>query len=211
MLDEMIEDRRMTIELCYNKCAKYSLFGLQMIQQCFCGNSTEDPTIYQQRPETECNTACSGNTSQTCGGFWRMSVYRKVLADITSTENTDTTTFPDSTSSNTGLTINSCQCPCANVGHNKWFFLQNVNLTMQEIKEIMQPELEALQRKLRVKKTNTSRLLRSKSSALDDRTSSVTMGYIGIIVSCVIIFVPVLHDLLRCVHWFSQKLLLCFE
>ncbi|VDI84333.1 Hypothetical predicted protein [Mytilus galloprovincialis] len=211
MLDDMIDDSRMTFELCYDKCAKYSHFGLQATRQCFCGNSIGDPTIYPPRPEDECNMACKGNTSQTCGGYWRMSVYRRVLADITSTANKDTTKLPDSTSAYTGLSINSCQCPCADVGHNKWLYLQNANLSTFEIMELMQPELEALQMKIRVQKTNTNRFIRSKSSAADDRTSSVYIGYIGIIVSCVIIFVPVLLDVLRFVHWFSKKLLLCFE
>lgn len=134
-----------------------------------------------------------------------------MLADITSTANKDTTTLPDSTSAYTGLSINSCQCPCADVGHNKWLYLKNANLSTFEIMELMQPELEALQMKIRVQKTNTNRFIRSKSSAADDRTSSIYIGYIGILVSCVIIFFPVLLDVLRCVHWFSKRLLLCFE
>ncbi|XP_063442488.1 uncharacterized protein LOC134722791 [Mytilus trossulus] len=105
MLDLIITDGSMTVELCYNKCSQYSHFGVQMKRQCFCGYSTEDATIYPRRPENECNKACVGNTSQTCGGHWRMNVYRKVSVDITSAANTVTTTFPDLTSSNTDSTV----------------------------------------------------------------------------------------------------------
>ncbi|XP_076109293.1 uncharacterized protein LOC143078263 isoform X2 [Mytilus galloprovincialis] len=323
MLDVKITDGSMTVELCYNKCSKYSHFGLQIKKQCFCGYSTEDATIYPRRPENECNKACAGNTSQTCGGFWRMNVYRKVditsaantvtttlpdltsrytdstvttlpdlkspntdstvttlpdstspntdstvitLTDLTSSNtdstvttlpdltrsnthstvitlpdltssntdsaittlldstspNTDitvttlsdstspktdstTTTLPDSTNQHADSTINSCKCTCSNVGQNKWWFLQNFNLTMQEIKVIMQPELEALEKELRVKKTNTNRLLRSKTSATDDRISSTTIGYAGAISVCVVLFVPVLQDILRCGYWIYFK------
>lgn len=54
-----------------------SMLTFKNRRECFCGHSTEDATIYPRRPENECNKACAENTSQTCGGFWRMNVYRK--------------------------------------------------------------------------------------------------------------------------------------
>ncbi|CAG2236522.1 unnamed protein product [Mytilus edulis] len=129
-----------------------------------------------------------------------------VLPDLKSSNTYSTVrTLPDLTRSNTDSTNNSCKCQCSNVGQNKWLFLKHLNLTMQEIKVVMQPELEALEKELRVKKTNTSRLLRSKTSASDDRISSITMGYAGVISVCVVLFVPVLQDILRCVYWIYFK------
>lgn len=62
-----------TIESCkqaaYNAGYKYA--GLQYYGYCFAGNTLG----YSQVADSECNTTCTANSAQTCGGVWRNSVY----------------------------------------------------------------------------------------------------------------------------------------
>ena len=46
--------------------------GTQYGSQCFCGNSFGQ---YGSLPESSCNTGCSGNVKEKCGGTWANSVY----------------------------------------------------------------------------------------------------------------------------------------
>ena len=61
-------------EFCLDFCSTrgYRFMGVQAGNYCFCGSDapTADP-----RPDNECNMACQGDTSQMCGGIWRMNVY----------------------------------------------------------------------------------------------------------------------------------------
>ena len=43
------------------------------IVQCWCGEATDDPTIYGTT--RRCGRTCLGDISQKCGGVWAMSVY----------------------------------------------------------------------------------------------------------------------------------------
>ncbi|HEV7670870.1 MAG TPA: WSC domain-containing protein [Thermoanaerobaculia bacterium] len=62
-----------TIESCkaaaYNAGYKYA--GLQYYGQCYAGNTLG----YALVADSECNTACTGNPAQTCGGGWHNSIY----------------------------------------------------------------------------------------------------------------------------------------
>ncbi len=62
-----------TIESCkqaaYN--AGYRYAGLQYFGYCFAGNTLG----YSLVSDTQCSTACTANSSQTCGGAWRNSIY----------------------------------------------------------------------------------------------------------------------------------------
>lgn len=62
-----------TIESCkqaaYNAGYKYA--GLQYYGYCFAGNTLG----YTQVADSECNTTCTANSGQTCGGAWRNSIY----------------------------------------------------------------------------------------------------------------------------------------
>lgn len=62
----------MTPQLCAYLCGpKYQYAGVQFSFQCFCGNS-----YGSQGASSNCNTACSGDSSQTCGGGYANNVYR---------------------------------------------------------------------------------------------------------------------------------------
>ena len=45
--------------------------GLQYSRECFCDNNYDD-----YGTADNCNMACSGDSGQTCGGSWALSVYK---------------------------------------------------------------------------------------------------------------------------------------
>lgn len=64
-----------TPEICKTRCFEkgFTYSGVQYGQQCYCGNippSPDDIVI-----QTDCNMACSGDTTKICGAGWRMNVY----------------------------------------------------------------------------------------------------------------------------------------
>jgi len=65
-----------TVELCQGLCwaGGYLYAGLQDGDQCFCGSNPGTLA-----PGTDCNTPCAGDSTQTCGGAWRNSVYTAYL------------------------------------------------------------------------------------------------------------------------------------
>ncbi|XP_046548476.1 putative fungistatic metabolite [Haliotis rubra] len=75
--DEHIVDDSMTYELCLTHCRQgnYLLAGLEATRHCFCGNSNDD-VKYTVQNEGDCNTPCVGNSSQMCGGHFRLSLFQ---------------------------------------------------------------------------------------------------------------------------------------
>ncbi|PMD64690.1 WSC-domain-containing protein, partial [Hyaloscypha bicolor E] len=63
----------MTLESCAANCANYDFFGTEYGRECYCGY-TLDPTL--RATESDCNTPCSGNSSEICGTGARLSVYQ---------------------------------------------------------------------------------------------------------------------------------------
>ncbi len=63
----------MTPALCSSLCTAISepFFGLEAGEECFCGG--DDYGVYGD--STNCTMACSGDSTQTCGGSWALSVY----------------------------------------------------------------------------------------------------------------------------------------
>ncbi|KAA8895875.1 WSC domain-containing protein [Sphaerosporella brunnea] len=64
----------MTAEKCLNYCTSqdYGLAGMEYGNECFCGNSLMNGATYNN---TGCNMACTGDSSQVCGGADRLTVY----------------------------------------------------------------------------------------------------------------------------------------
>ncbi|KAH3857164.1 hypothetical protein DPMN_099764 [Dreissena polymorpha] len=58
---------------CASRCIGYAFSGVESVDECFCG--TVLPTWLMLRPDSECNSACPGNSALICGGVWRISVY----------------------------------------------------------------------------------------------------------------------------------------
>lgn len=69
-----LPSNNMTVELCVAECKGngYRYAGLEYYGECFCGDSVNGP----QLPESSCTYPCSGNTSETCGGFDILSVWQ---------------------------------------------------------------------------------------------------------------------------------------
>ncbi|CAG2204407.1 unnamed protein product [Mytilus edulis] len=91
-----------------------------------------------------------------------------------------------------------CLCPCSQVGKSNWGSARGMNLTFEELREMLKPDLDFLKKELGVNKYNTSRMRRSKISAPDDRISATSVGYVGVVFICIITVMIVFLDILGC-------------
>ena len=57
--------------MCRNQGYRYA--GVRSGNECWCGNSEK---LGELRPEWECNTPCTGDANQNCGGLLRQNVYQ---------------------------------------------------------------------------------------------------------------------------------------
>ncbi|KAE9365269.1 WSC-domain-containing protein [Stipitochalara longipes BDJ] len=63
----------MTVEFCANFCWRYLYFGVEYKTQCYCGDSIASTGVLALA--STCNTPCQGESSETCGGSWRLNMY----------------------------------------------------------------------------------------------------------------------------------------
>ncbi|CAN0148389.1 unnamed protein product, partial [Ectocarpus sp. 12 AP-2014] len=54
---------------CADTCADYAYYGTQFGRECWCGNNGD----YAAYGEAACDMGCTGDSSETCGGFNAMS------------------------------------------------------------------------------------------------------------------------------------------
>ncbi|KAF8606042.1 WSC-domain-containing protein [Ceratobasidium sp. AG-I] len=68
----------MTPASCIASCAQrgFILAGVENGNECYCGNTVN---FAYPTKDGDCKTACAGDSSQFCGGGWRLMVYMKVL------------------------------------------------------------------------------------------------------------------------------------
>ncbi|XP_052068056.1 uncharacterized protein LOC127707515 isoform X2 [Mytilus californianus] len=69
----------MSTNICFNHCNSnnYEYFATEYGHECFCGNGGKlGSDQYPTKMEKDCNMACIGHVTQTCGGTWRASVYK---------------------------------------------------------------------------------------------------------------------------------------
>jgi len=66
-----------TPEFCSNLCYKfgYTYSGVTYKSECFCGSQSPSEPMFPRVEDKQCNTKCSGDTNQFCGGGWRMGVF----------------------------------------------------------------------------------------------------------------------------------------
>lgn len=66
-----------TPEFCSNLCyiKGYTYSGLTYKSECFCGSQSPNERMFNKLEDKECNTKCSGDANQYCGGGWRMGVF----------------------------------------------------------------------------------------------------------------------------------------
>ncbi len=91
----------MTLEYCANFCAGYTYFGAEYSRECYCGNSFSVGSVSALK--TDCSDLCMGNTTETCGGSQRLSVYFLNSTDQAS----PSSTASSSPSSSSTLLLNS--------------------------------------------------------------------------------------------------------
>ncbi|VDI47438.1 Hypothetical predicted protein [Mytilus galloprovincialis] len=89
-----------------------------------------------------------------------------------------------------------CLCPCSQVGKSNWGSARGMNLTFEELRKVLRPDINFLKKELSVNKSNTNRMRRSKISAPDDRVSATSVGYVGVVFICLITVLIVLFDIL---------------
>ncbi|MCJ1242521.1 hypothetical protein MMC14_010529, partial [Varicellaria rhodocarpa] len=119
----------MSVETCQNFCSSsrnnYGLAGLEYGQECWCANALQSYSVLGQ---TDCSMACTGNSSELCGGPSRLSVYNLTTFVPPTTvkavgsyvlkgcyheaSNSRLLTGPAYTNS-TGMTVESCVSYCA--------------------------------------------------------------------------------------------------
>ncbi|XP_063410473.1 uncharacterized protein LOC134693565 [Mytilus trossulus] len=122
----------------------------------------------------------------------------KTIKMTTQKESTVTTTeqtIQAQTEMTTSVMITECLCPCCKVGEDKWDFLRGMNLTLDQLADVMEPELYLMRTILSINKSNTTRMRRSKTSASDDRVSAKSIGFVGVVFICLITALFVFFDI----------------
>ncbi|KAG8881117.1 hypothetical protein FRB97_000169 [Tulasnella sp. 331] len=94
-------DNTMTNALCAATCAAkgYMYAGSEYSNECYCGNSLGDATL-----STWCNGPCAGDSKSTCGGTYKLSVYKASGASTTATTAATTKSSVVTTSASTTTT-----------------------------------------------------------------------------------------------------------
>ena len=67
---------------CVNSCiAKgYQYAGVEYGDECYCGTGYVGGVLPQAANVTDCNMACSGTYNYSCGGSWRMQIFKAPTA-----------------------------------------------------------------------------------------------------------------------------------
>ncbi|CZT49900.1 related to beta-1,3 exoglucanase precursor [Rhynchosporium secalis] len=70
----------MTVQTCLDYCKKdnYEFAGLEYTKECWCAHSLSSAA--QKLDDGACDLACTGNTTQVCGGALKLSVYTATKA-----------------------------------------------------------------------------------------------------------------------------------
>lgn len=90
-----------------------------------------------------------------------------------------------------------CPCNCDYKAKLDYWATQNVtNYTFEELKIILKPELDKLEKELRVDKQNLSAVIRKLTSAHDKRPSARHLGSFGIVFLIVLCLLILASDLI---------------
>jgi len=66
-----------TPEFCSKLCYKfgYTHSGVTYKSECICGSLSPDKSAFTKLEDHQCNSKCSGDANQYCGGSWRMGIF----------------------------------------------------------------------------------------------------------------------------------------
>ena len=123
-----------------------------------------------------------------------------VLSDFKTTTNVqDYKTSDEAMStelSNFSTSLTKCSCPCLHTT-NPWEYLSTLNLTKEQLLVHLNGHLTKLKNEISVNSKNTSSYKATKLSAGDTRGSSKMMGFIGIVVICLMLFFLISADIMK--------------
>ncbi|XP_076090037.1 uncharacterized protein LOC143062109 isoform X1 [Mytilus galloprovincialis] len=142
--------------------------------------------------QAEMTTATSihGSTSTVTEKGTKSTVTEKGTTSTIEKGTTSTVTEKVTTMTDKGEEM--CPCNCDYKAKLDYWATQNVtNYTFEELKIILKPELDKLEKELRIDKHNLSAVIRKLTSAHDKRPSARHLGSFGIvflIVLCLLIF-----------------------
>lgn len=73
-----------TPQLCNSLCSSFQYSGVENGNECYCGNTlTNNGASGTVIAESNCATACAGDTSQKCGGGWTVGTSQKTTVTFT--------------------------------------------------------------------------------------------------------------------------------
>jgi len=112
----------LTNAICEQECQEkgYTLAGTEYTWYCFCGNSSAGAVL---APNSDCNSACSGNGTEICGGGWRLTINDLTGIKMSTGKyigcyvDGGTRTLPYSLGVVGGLTPATCQRQCQSKGY----------------------------------------------------------------------------------------------
>jgi hypothetical protein len=76
----------MSVENCNDKCEvdNYLLSGVEFGHECWCDHAVNDE-YHVKVDDSECNMACSGNSTESCGGANRIAIYENNFTQVVDT------------------------------------------------------------------------------------------------------------------------------
>jgi hypothetical protein len=106
-----------TVETCVAKAKSlgYAYAGLESGGECFVGNSVATTPLIYSVTNSDCNTPCTSNTSEYCGGNWFMSIYSTAPPPLTVLTTTLNITSADNGKTFTHYKISTTSGPCVSV------------------------------------------------------------------------------------------------
>ncbi|VDI23797.1 Hypothetical predicted protein [Mytilus galloprovincialis] len=166
---------------------------------CVCGKSIFNQGV---QPSNDCNVPCPTMSGDICGGHFRLAVYNitdESIPIIISQKGT--TTLPISSKQAEHL---DCTCPCS-FTTSKWDFLRDINITKDQLFDILKSEVDELQQNLTVDVKATSAYKNTKKSASDRRTSSMLMGLAGGFIICISTVLIISSDIIHVYNSINTK------
>jgi hypothetical protein len=89
LVDATTAGSSMSVEVCAAFCSKYTYFGVEYADECYCSNTIASTGV----PATDgrCSMACAGNSAEMCGGSYGLNMYMNTPSSTTSSAALSTT------------------------------------------------------------------------------------------------------------------------
>ncbi|GFZ50872.1 Endo-1,3-alpha-glucanase agn1 [Saitozyma sp. JCM 24511] len=109
----------MTVESCQSYCYSngYALAGVEYGDECHCGNALSNG-LGGSLSSSSCNMACAGSSSETCGGFYTMNLYRMYTPVGCISDSSSSRSLSNGPNVISGLTTGYCAQYCSKAGYS---------------------------------------------------------------------------------------------